>query len=209
MRLSSLLVALAVAVALPLTGCDSNGIDLPCTSGCTPGGGGNPGGTPGGGGTPNATFVQVNPMQTYLRVETGFQALDAPAVSLDDLGVAEGESVCFQASGDYFIADGVLSSDVNPGQVLAVFSGTPVLEDTAQRFRVPDALDAGEDVVSPATINSDEPTDIEEDFDATDACVTVPDGARYVFFSVWDNYFDDNTDADADGAPFGVAVRRD
>lgn len=199
-------MALALAIAFPLSGCDSTGIDgpmTPCTSGC--GGGGNGGGG-NGGGSADSLIVPVNPMQTYLLVESGFTALNAQAVSLAGLGVAPGDSVCFRAVGDYVIGGGVLASQNDQPLGLGVFSATPRLDPIDQRNRVLDAVEAGEDIVSPATVATGSPTDIDQDFDATNACLTVPAGARYLFLSVWDNYFADNTEVD--GQTFGVSVRR-
>ena len=48
-------------------------------------------------------------------------------------------------------------------------------------------------------------TDIPEDFLVTDIVVRVPDRAKYLFFSVLDSLFEDNSDADGD---FGVRISR-
>ena len=189
-RLPLLCLALAVA------GCDSTGIDPPgdttCTTDCPPGGSAGP-----------SAVVDLDPAQTYLRTNEG-GALDAPALSLTDNGVGAGATLCFAAEGDYAYGPDDVTSNTDRPLALAVFSATPELRGSDQLLRVPGALDAGPDVVTLPTLVGGLPTDIPQDFDATDACVVVPDGARFIFFSPFDDRFEDNTRLD--GVPYRVRV---
>ena len=214
---------LLLVVALLLAGCDSAGLsDFDPGSDCRTDCGGDPGagdpdaGDPGGdtgdtgdgdadtdGDAADAVVLTLDPTATYLRTE-GSDALAAVAVPLGDLGVTAGQTACFLMKGDVDFGDGSTSASLGVPGVLAVFSRTSELLADAERERVVAALDAGDDVVSPGTNPSDLPTDVDQDFDATDACVVVPDAAEFVFFSAFDSYFLDNLPA----GEYGVEVRR-
>ena len=95
-------IGLTIGLGLALTGCDTTGLDDPgtcysCSGGDHTGGGASGGGTTGGGttgggttggGTSNATFIPVNPRQTYLRTFKD-SALDAPAALAEAVPVYE------------------------------------------------------------------------------------------------------------------------
>ena len=72
--------------------------------------------------------------------------------------------------------------------------------------RIKDAIDGDWHIETRPSYTTGAPTDIDEDWEATDACWTVPAGATHVFFSVYDDMFLDNTDALVNGEAFGVAV---
>ena len=79
--------------------------------------------------------------------------------------------------------------------LVAVFSSTSeILTDPSEQHRVPGAIDAGTDVVTPPTHFGGLPTDIPEDFLATreGVVVRVPDNADYIFVSHLDSFFSDN-----------------
>ncbi|MEM1114941.1 MAG: hypothetical protein AAF845_05875 [Bacteroidota bacterium] len=171
--------ALLVGLALAIAGCDSTGVDAPPEP------------------APSGT-VDIDPRQTYLRTASD-RAVDAPAIAIEDLGLARGGEACFEAVGDYFFYTNVDNdeSDVasnRPGVplVTAVFGNSPGLEPASYALRPVFPINAGEDVVTPPTSIEDLPTDISQDFDATDTCVDVPANARYVFFSTFDRFFADN-----------------
>ncbi len=176
-------------------------------------GGGNDGGGNDGGGNDGSKsrFVQINPATTYLRVSM-HPAEDAVgnarAVPLSEIGISPGEAVCFRALGDFFYVDNLRASDLGKGLVTAVFSRTNELGGRNELNRVVGALEAGSDVFTANTFLGDQHTDISEDFDASDACVTVPSGAQFIFFSARDDVFNDNVDVGENGQPFGVLVQK-
>ena len=227
-----LLVGLSASL-LPLAGCDSTGIDRDdpgtCYYSCgdddpyRPGPGDTPshpgpdgGDTGGDGGTDGGTdgdkrFVEVSPRATYLR--TSFDAGDdARAVRLSDVGLAPGKAVCFRSEGDFRYGPDVIASErrqsLGTPMVTAVFSRSDVLRGRDQQHRVADAAEAGPDVFTEPTYHDGFATDVGQDFDATDVCLTVPDGATHVFFSAFDTYYDDNSDLRVDGRPFGVSIQK-
>ena len=173
---------LAAALVLSLAGCDTTGIDD---------------------GQPVSVVVPVSPRQTYTLVSQD-DALDAPAVSLAGLGLAPGDPVCFRAEGDFNIAGTFYASENSQPLVSAVFSATDRLLGGSVRRRVPDAVEAGPDLVTRPSDRGALDTDIPEDFDATRLCLTVPSGARFVFFAAYDTYYADNSNIP--GTPFGVRV---
>ena len=192
---------LFTCLVLALAGCDSVGIDDPTCTTCDPADGGGDG--DGGDGGSAALAIDVDPTQTYLYT---FEDVNeqSPAVSLDDLGVGPGDSVCFEVEGDYLYAPGASARDFGGAVATGVFSSSGELLPPYERYRVVGAIDAGDDIYTGNTYRGDKPTDIDEDFDVTDACVTVPAGAKYLFFSPYDNYFQDNTGVE--GEPFRVVV---
>lgn len=219
------IIGLTIGLGLSLTGCDSTGLDDPrtcysCPDGGHTGGGHTGGGHTGGGGTTdgdggttgggtsggtsNATFIPVNPRQTYLRTSKD-NALDAPAVRLSDFDAEPGERVCGFAVGDFNVGGGVLASSTGSPLVTAVFSSDDRLLAADHLNRVPGALNVDPDVTTPVTGVDQYATDIAEDFDATNACVTIPAGATHVFFSAFDGFYADN--APTSGPAFGIQIK--
>lgn len=195
------LLALA-AVTLVASGCDTNGIDTP------PSPGGNTPTTPGGTTPPTArfTFAPVNPAATYLRTD---QDTDAPIpFLLADYGLQAGDVACFRTAGDFAYGPGLLASSRTAGTPLAtgIFSGSNIVNAVTELRRVKDALDGSWNVDTLPTYGTGAPTNVDEDFDATDACYTVPTGATHFFLSAYDDAFLDNTDVQAGGQEFGVFV---
>ena len=213
MRALHILTALLFLLGVSLTGCDSDGIGSAsnCSSThprCDDGGGssdddgggsddddgglgddddgggddddGGSGDDDGGGGD-EVSVLHLDPTATYLRAGAGTPY--ATAYPLADLGLTAGEPACFLARGDLALGDGTTSTERGVPLVLAVFSASDFLDAPAQRYRVKDALEAGDDVETPLTVPDDRITDVDQDFDATDACVTVPYDAEFVFFS--------------------------
>lgn len=151
--------------------------------------------------------IPVDPRQTYTLTWKD-DARDAPAILLADYGMSPGDVVCGQAVGDFYTEPGVLASSRGYPQITAIFSATDVLLPSAQRYRVKGAIDTPEDVETLATAYDGLETDVDEDFDATGGCITVPDGARYVFLAAYDAFYADNTDANVGGQPFGLLLKK-
>lgn len=184
MRPLALLLLLAT-----LPACDSTGVD----------------GEVPNDGLPSGT-IRVDPKQTYLRT-FGDDAVDAPAVSLEGLGVEPGETACFETAGDYTVVNDIRASDRRDVLVSAVFASEVGLYPTTIRTvnRVIHAIEAGTDVVTPDAYGDGRKTDIPQDF-AADGCVRVPAEAEYVYFSAVDDFFADNEDLREGGLPLRVRV---
>lgn len=207
MRLSALLLVLALASVLPLTGCDSTGIDPdgvtppppPCTTGCV-----DPDPDP----DPDPeTMVHLDPRDTFLRTSHDPDAVWPAILPLSDLGLAEGDRACFRATGDYELGNGIRASENEQPLVIATFSASDRLDVPEERYRVLDAVGPDAGLVTPLAAVGDLETDFPEDFDATDACVHVPAGATHVFLGAWDAFYSDNSPVGDE--PFGVLIRRD
>lgn len=82
--------------------------------------------------------------------------------------------------------------------MIALFSSSTGLLGPNQLNRVTGAIDAGTDFPTAATHFDNEPTNISEDFLVSGQVLTVPTGARYLFVSPHDTYFQGNRDADQD-----------
>jgi hypothetical protein len=231
MRASLSFAGLLLALGLPFSGCDSVGADdVPCMAcasgdsdlpGSHPESGGSDAGDDGssagedsdgesGGDLPGGStddVIPVDPRQTYTRTWKD-DALDAPAILLAEYGVAPGDVVCGRAVGDFYTEPGVLASSRGYPLITAVFSSSDVLLPSDERDRVKGAIDTDDDVATLATATDGLETDVAEDVDATDGCITVPDGARYVFLAAYDTFYADNSDALADGQSFGLSLKK-
>lgn len=150
--------------------------------------------------------VTVNPTATYLRVSsldnTDGPVLGAMPFSLASAGIHPGDVVRFDVMGGYSFAIG--RPDITQ-DTIAVFSTSNVLLPSDQRFRVPGALSAGPTFVTPNTFFENLPTDIPEDFNfgfrtPNGLTLTVPQDARYLFFSVSSSAYSDNRDPNGDYA---------
>jgi hypothetical protein len=151
------------------------------------------------------TSLSLDPRRTYLRTNND-ASLPAVPLSLAARGIVPGDRIELARQGDF---------DNGPGgdtftTLTAVFSASDVLLPSDQLHRVPDALDAGVDLVSAPTHFGGLPTDIPEDFVISSSaypsgtvCVIVPTGATHLFFSAPDSLFFDNSDPDGD---WGVAI---
>ena len=171
------------------------------------GGGSNGGGSNGGGNDTKSAFVTVNPRQAYILTSgDDLQDLNAPAVRLSDIGLAPGQPACFRAEGDFITGPNARASKRGTGVVGAVFSRTSDLLNGDNRDRVTGAIDAGPDFTTVPTFLGSVATDISQDFDANDVCLTVPADAQFVFFGINDGFYSDN--ANIDGVAYGVRVSR-
>jgi len=132
----------------------------------------------------------VQPRATFLRTSS-LDGDKRPPVVLDlaQVGAVAGDTLRFTRTGHFEIGLGVNEYGGN-----AVFSASDVvLGPTGTRYRVPDALDAGNDFFTPWV--SIFPTDIPEDFGVFDpgADVVVPDGATHLILGVQDTFYADNS----------------
>ena len=217
----TLLLFAGFLLAFSLTACDSTGIDAGCKYRCGDDGGhggnghggddnggddngGDDGGDDGNGGGTNAT-IDISPFQTYLRTSDD-DAIDAPAVSLTDLGYKPGDTVCFRVIGDFSLTDNYWASERGTGYLTAVFSATDHLGHDTELYRVSDAIEAGDDVFTLDTERNALRTDIDEDFSADAVCLTIPNGPEYVFCAAYDSFYGDNDNID--GTPFQVRIQK-
>ena len=145
---------------------------------------------------PAQTTIGVDPLGAYLHVDTSDAANGAVPISLTALGLSPGSEVNIKEVGDWNNGPG---GDIFT-TMLGVFSGSATLLDSSLLHRVPGAIDAGLDVDTPYTWPNSQPMDIVEDFgfDSTGLTIVIPPGAAYLFVSVRDNYYRDNSDPDGD-----------
>ena len=157
-------------------------------------------GPPAIGGMANPSVeLALNPQRTYLRT-TDDPSLDALIVDLDavfglDPILPDGR-LGLTHLGDFAFFNEVLEEE---GEVIwAVFSGSDTLLPNGNLLnRVPDALDAGLDILTDDIGGL--PTDIPEDFSVSKrTVVTVPAGATHLFVSAGDSFFSDNNDLNGD-----------
>jgi hypothetical protein len=153
-----------------------------------------------------ASFVPLASTATYLHTyDDNPTPPPALALMLSDYGFAAGDRLFLQAQGDVDNGPGGDTFDFTMG----VFSGSSLLLDNGQRYRVVDAIASdGPGFISSVTYRGARPTDIPQDFGfgKTGAFVTVPAGAQYLFLAKSDQWYHDNSDPDQDyGALIGLA----
>ncbi|MHC4416817.1 MAG: hypothetical protein ACYS0G_16225, partial [Planctomycetota bacterium] len=142
----------------------------------------------------------IDPRATYLHTASD-DPNDPGGWPIWQFGFQPGDLMRLERLGDF---------DNGPGgdiytNLFAVFSASTVILPPSEPHRVPDAIDAGPNAVTPCTHVGCEPTDIPEDFPVSNAewseiVVEVPPGAMYLYFTVPDSLFWDNTDPDGDFA---------
>ena len=133
----------------------------------------------------------VDPKQTYLQTDLGDGAREAVAINLANLGLSPGDEIHVARLGEFDFDPTEQNTTLT--RMVAVFSGSDVLEESGQQDRVPDAIDAGEDF-NTGGLSSDIPEDFRVDGDV----VEIPQGAAYLFLSPYDSVLGDNADADGD-----------
>jgi hypothetical protein len=151
-----------------------------------------------------AAVIALDSRETYLRTNADGGALDTVAIELVSLGLIAGDAVRLTQLGDFDC--GPPCTDSNVGMI-AVFSSTTALLAGSQAHRVPGALAAGTDFVTPVTFVGALLTDIPEDFAVlgTGVTVNIPIGATHLFIAARDILYHDNTDPDRD---FGVRIEQ-
>jgi subtilisin-like proprotein convertase family protein len=142
----------------------------------------------------------IDPRATYLHTASD-DPNDPGGWPIWQFGFQPGDLMRLERLGDF---------DNGPGgdiytNLFAVFSASTVILPPSEPHRVPDAIDAGPNAVTPCTHVGCEPTDIPEDFPVSNAewseiVVEVPPGAMFLYFTVPDSLFWDNTDPDGDFA---------
>lgn len=147
-----------------------------------------------------ATFP-IDTRNAYLHLDTQDNAGNALAIDLGSLGLVPGNTIRLESVGDWNAGP---YGDVQTG-MLGIFSSSPTLLDRSLLNRVPDALDAGVYKNTGPTWPSGEATDTPDDFafDNLGIEIVIPPGAAYLFVSIADIYYQDNTDPDGD---CGVSV---
>jgi hypothetical protein len=149
-----------------------------------------------------AATIKVDPKQTFLRTNSDSALASVPIV-IADIGFKPGDWVLVKRLGDF--KAGTAYSDVSTSMI-ALFSGSATLLASANLHRVPDAIDAGADHVTPKTYHGDLDTDVPEDFLVSDgAIVRIPPAATHLFVCPPDSLFYDNTDPDND---YAVSITR-
>ncbi|MHC4219284.1 MAG: proprotein convertase P-domain-containing protein [Planctomycetota bacterium] len=146
------------------------------------------------------TTAGINPRATYLHTASD-SPNDPDPFPIWMFGFQPGDVIRIERLGDW---------DNGPGgdtytNMSAVFSAGTAILPPQELHRVPGAVDAGPEAITPCTHYGCEPTDIPEDFPIshpgwTEIVIEVPAGATDLFFSTVDSLYGDNTDPDGDYA---------
>lgn len=165
----------------------------------------------------NLFFHGINPKSSFHLLNAGDEAVDPIVVRLSELDLEPGDPIGLKVIGTY--AKGFSTVDGSETGVLGVFSSDGAVLGGNVQHRVPGAIDAGEDYVTPLSTHVEclffpicwfVPTDIDEDFridsfvdgEAQELQLVVPPGAEYLILAPTDTNFEDNT-----GLGFGVQIR--
>jgi hypothetical protein len=162
-------------------------------------------------GTP--LYHGVNSKSSYLRAWPGDSPSAPRIISLDDLGVAPGDTLRLDTIGSY--AEQLELKDGGKTTMTAVFSSTNQLLDTGVQKRIPGAIDAGTDINTGGFLKcilifcSFQSSDIAQDFRVDPGVsVVVPPGAKYLFVAPlpasrkWSDNSGFNFGVDADPGPY-------
>ena len=156
-----------------------------------------------------ALFYSVNAKSGYLRHNGTDIPVDAIAISLADIGAAPGDTLHLETVGTYHPAFAL--SDGTETRLGGVFSSSDEILPPSELFRIPGAIDAGQDVDTWPSIfcflgecSDLGGDDIPHDFRIDPVVdITVPAGAQYLFVAPIDDFriWSDNT-----GMGFGMTV---
>ena len=147
--------------------------------------------------------IAVSARGTYLYVDPQDNSgVESPGIAdLENNGISAGDTILITYEGT---VDRYGGSDYQTlGYLIGVFSSTNQLLSVSEADRVPDAINAGDDFTSSETWFSQENTDIPEDFQITPSTgflIQVPQNAKYLFISMHDSWYPDNT------SPSSIAV---
>ncbi|MEM7137868.1 MAG: hypothetical protein AAF500_14885 [Myxococcota bacterium] len=146
---------------------------------------------------------EVDPKGTYLRAILDFGARQPTVIPLADIGAFGGDTLLLRRKGSFKTRFRRTANAMG-----GVFSASDVVLPNpglfGSRDRVPDAIDAGENVESPRSFVFHVPTDIQEDFEIGDATeIKVPQGATHLIVAALDPYYSNNKDK---GFSVGVKV---
>jgi hypothetical protein len=142
------------------------------------------------------TYLYVDPNRSYDVESPGIFDLQSNGISPGDTILISFEgTVDVYGQSDYYTLE----------YLIGVFSSTNQLLSVSEADRVPDAIDAGDDIETSQTFFSHENTDIPEDFQITPSTgflIQVPQNAKYLFVSMADSWYPDNTSS----SPIMVAI---
>jgi hypothetical protein len=147
--------------------------------------------------------IDVSVRGTYLYVDPRDNSgVESPGVAdLQSNGISAGDTILISFEGT---VDNYGGSDYHTlDYLIGVFSSTNQLLSVSELNRVPGAIDAGDDFDTGQTWFSQENTDIPEDFQispSTGFLIQVPQNAKYLFISMLDSWYPDNT------SPSSIAV---
>ena len=149
----------------------------------------------------DAFTVTIDSRATFLRKDsTDDSSPDPVIINLENKGISTGNEIEFDVSG-WWANDSSEYGEPDNCRSNGVFSRSSELRGIGKLNRVPGAIDAGEDVDNTNTYESNQPTDIPEDFKIShkedNQCVrqnsvTVPEEAEYLFIGVRDSAYNDN-----------------
>ena len=144
------------------------------------------------------TYLYVDPRDNF--------GVESPGVAdLQNNGISGGDTILISFEGT---VDNYGGSDYHTlDYLIGVFSSTNQLLSVSEADRVPGAINAGDDFETGQTWFSDENTDIPEDFQITPSTgflIQVPQNAKYLFLSMLDSWYPDNTSP----SPIAVAIEK-
>ena len=144
------------------------------------------------------TYLYVDPRDNFGVESPGVADLHSNDISAGDTILISFEGTVDNYGGsDYHTLD----------YLIGVFSSTNQLLSVSEADRVPGAINAGDDFETGQTWFSDENTDIPEDFQITPSTgflIQVPQNAKYLFLSMLDSWYPDNTSP----SPIAVAIEK-
>lgn len=146
-----------------------------------------------------AVTIGIDPRGTYLRTNNDPNVQNAIPIKLVSLSLTSSDTIVLTRLGDFDCRPNC--GDISVGMI-AVFSSSDVLLGGSNAHRVPDAIDAGTDVVTAPTFFGGLQTDIAQDFfiDGIGVTITIPTGATHLFVAAHDSLYGDNLDPDHDFA---------
>jgi hypothetical protein len=147
--------------------------------------------------------INVSVRGAYLYVDPRDNSgVESPGLAdLQSNDISAGDTILISFEG---IVDNYGGSDYHTlDYLIGVFSSTNQLLSVSEAERVPGAINAGDDFDTGQTWFSQENTDIPEDFQITPSTgfsIQVPQNAKYLFISMLDSWYPDNT------SPSSIAV---
>ena len=144
--------------------------------------------------------IDVSVRGTYLHADPGQGSkadipVDPPGVvDLQSNGLSQGDTVLISFEGSVDEVGETNYDTIN--SLIGVFSSTNQLLPISDTDRVQGAIDAGNDFTTAQTWFTHENTDIPEDFQITPSTgfsTKVPQNAKYLFISLHDSWYPDNT----------------
>ena len=146
--------------------------------------------------TNGSVEIEVPVRGAYLYVDPrDSSGVESPGIAdLQNTGISAGDTILITFEGT---VDNYGGSDYHILEYLiGVFSSTNELLSVSEAERVPGAINADEDMDTGETWFSKENTDIPEDFQITPSTgfsIQVPQNAKYLFISMLDSWYPDNT----------------